>query len=255
MNEAETRAEHVDPALKAAGWGVVDSSRILREYCITRGRLQAGGKRTRADIADYVLVYRNTKLAVVEAKAWSMAHTEGSAQAKAYAAKLSVRFTYATNGHAIYGIDMARGVEGDVASFPTPDELWALTFANANAWRDRFAAIPFEDYGGTWQGRYYQDIAVARVLQAIADGRDRILLTLATGTGKTFIAFQLSWKLYQSRWNVADWKSGGEPTRRPRILFLADRNILADQAYYAFSGFEDRSPGALVRIAPVDIKK
>jgi type I restriction enzyme R subunit len=255
MNEAETRAEHVDPALKAAGWGVVDSSRILREYCITRGRLQAGGKRTRADIADYVLVYRNTKLAVVEAKAWSMAHTEGSAQAKAYAAKLSVRFTYATNGHAIYGIDMARGVEGDVASFPTPDELWALTFANANAWRDRFAAIPFEDYGGTWQGRYYQDIAVARVLQAIADGRDRILLTLATGTGKTFIAFQLSWKLYQSRWNVADWKSGGEPTRRPRILFLADRNILADQAYNAFSAFEDRSPGALVRIAPDEIKK
>jgi type I restriction enzyme R subunit len=79
--------------------------------------------------------------------------------------------------------------------FPTPEELWKLTFAE-NAWRDRFAAVPFEDKGGYWQGRYYQDIAIERVLEAIADGRDRILLTLATGTGKTFIAFQLAWKLF-----------------------------------------------------------
>lgn len=255
MNEAETRAEHIDPALKAVGWGVVDGSRILREHGITPGRLQAGGKRTRADIADYVLVYRNTKLAVVEAKAWDKPHTEGVGQAKSYAAKLAVRFTYATNGQAIYGIDMAQGTEGDVPAFPSPDQLWARTFAQANAWRDRFAAIAFEDHGGSWQGRYYQDIAIARVLEAIADGRDRILLTLATGTGKTFIAFQLAWKLFQSRWNLTDWKANSEPTRRPRILFLADRNILADQAYNSFSAFEDRSPGTLVRIAPEEIKK
>ena len=255
MNEAETRAEHIDPALQAAGWGVVDGSRILREHAITPGRLQAGGRRTRADIADYVLVYRNTKLAVVEAKAWAKPHTEGVAQAKSYAAKLAVRFTYATNGQAIYGIDMAEGTEGNVPAFPSPDELWARTFAQANLWRNRFAAIPFEDHGGSWQGRYYQDIAIARVLEAIANGRDRILLTLATGTGKTFIAFQLAWKLFQSRWNLSDWKGAGEPTRRPRILFLADRNILADQAYNSFSAFEDRSPGTLVRIAPDEIKK
>ena len=247
MNEAETRAEHIDPALRAAGWGVVEGSRILREHCITLGRLQGGGKRAKGDIADYVLVYRNTKIGVVEAKAWDKHYTEGVGQAKSYAAKLAVRFTYSTNGQQIYGIDMAAGTEGDEASFPTPDELWALTFAEAHAWRDRFAAIPFEDKGGTCQGRYYQDVAITRVLEAVSSGRDRILLTLATGTGKTFIAFQLAWKLFQSRWNLS-----GEPTRRPRVLFLADRNILADQAYNAFSAFPD---DALVRIDPADIRK
>lgn len=252
MNEAETRAEYIDPALKTAGWGVIEGSRVLREHGITQGRLQGGGKRAKAEIADYVLVYRNTKLAVIEAKAWDKPYTEGVGQAKSYAAKLAVRHTYATNGQAIYGIDMHTGVEGDVAAYPSPDELWELTFAVDNVWRDRFAAIPFEDKGGTWQGRYYQDIAITRVLEAIASGRDRVLLTLATGTGKTFIAFQLAWKLFQSRWNVADWKSGSEPTRRPRILFLADRNILADQAYNAFSAFPD---DALVRIDPADIRK
>ena len=252
MNEAETRAEHIDPALKAAGWGVVEGSRILREHAITQGRLQGGGKRTRAEVADYVLVYRNTKLAVVEAKAWGKPHTEGVGQAKQYAAKLAVRFTYATNGQAIYGIDMQQGSEGDVPAFPSPHELWAQTFAQANAWRDRFTAVPFEDKGGTWQGRYYQDIAVARVLEAIAHGRDRILLTLATGTGKTFVAFQLAWKLFHSRWNLNDWRAGTEPQRRPRILFLADRNILADQAYNAFSAFAE---DALVRIEPDAIRK
>ena len=247
MNEAETRAEHIDPALKAAGWGVVDGSRILREHSITLGRLQGAGKRAKGDIADYVLVYRNTKIGVVEAKAWDKPYTEGVAQAKSYADKLAVRFTYSTNGQQIYGIDMATGNEGDVVTFPSPDELWALSFAEANAWRDRFAAIPFEDRGGTWQGRYYQDVAITRVLESIASRRDRILLTLATGTGKTFIAFQLAWKLFQSRWNLS-----GEPTRRPRVLFLADRNILADQAYNAFSAFPD---DALVRIDPADIRK
>ena len=261
MNEAETRADHIDPALKAAGWGVIEGSRVLREHGITLGRLQGGGKRAKAEIADYVLVYRNTKLAVIEAKAWDKPYSEGVGQAKAYAAKLAVRFTYASNGQAIYGIDMATGAEGDVACYPSPDALWAQTFAEADAstavWRNRFAAVPFEDKGGTWQGRYYQDIAITRVLDAIAGGRDRILLTLATGTGKTFIAFQLAWKLFQSRWNVADWrvcdeKTGAEPTRRPRILFLADRNILADQAYNAFSAFPD---DALLRIEPADIRK
>ena len=261
MNEAETRADHIDPALRAAGWGVVEGSRILREkQCeITPGRLLGGGKRAKAEIADYVLVYRNTKLATIEAKAWDKPYTEGVGQAKSYATKLAVRFAYATNGQKIYGIDMATGLEGDLAQYPSPDELWAQTFAQADAasavWRDRFAAIPFEDQGGTWQGRYYQDIAITRVLESIAAGRDRILLTLATGTGKTFIAFQLAWKLFQSRWNLKDWQGGTEPTRRPRVLFLADRNTLADQAYNAFSAFENTSPGSLVRIAPDEIRR
>ncbi|MEF8719152.1 MAG: DEAD/DEAH box helicase family protein [Candidatus Accumulibacter necessarius] len=252
MNEAETRAEHIDPALAAAGWGVVEGSRIRREYPITLGRLEGGGKRGKPLTADYVLEYRNIKLAVVEAKAWDKALTEGVGQAKDYAGKLAVRFTYSTNGQGIYGIDMATGAEGQQSSFPTPEALWSLTFATENAWRDRFAAIPFEDKSGFFQGRYYQDIAIQKVLDAIADQQQRILLTLATGTGKTFIAFQIAWKLFHSRWNLNDWKKSGDPTRRPRILFLADRNILADQAFNAFSAFPE---DALVRIAPEDIKK
>jgi type I restriction enzyme R subunit len=247
MNEAETRAEHIDPALAAAGWGRVEGSRIRREYPITLGRLEGAGRRGKALSADYVLEYRNTRLAVVEAKAWDKELTEGVGQAKDYAGKLAIRFTYASNGRGVYGIDMQTGQEGERAGFPTPDELWNLTFAAPNAWRDRFAAVPFEDRGGFFQGRYYQDIAVERVLAALAEGRKRILLTLATGTGKTFIAFQVAWKLFHSRWNLT-----GEPARRPRILFLADRNILADQAYNAFSAFPD---DALVRIAPEDIRK
>jgi type I restriction enzyme, R subunit len=247
MNEAETRAEHIDPALKAAGWGVVEGSRILREYPITLGRIEGHGRRGKPLIADYVLVYRNHKLAVIEAKAWDESLTEGVAQAKNYADKLSIRYTYSTNGRDIYGIDMTKGKEGVVDQYPTPEELWGLTFAEVNAWRDRFAAVPFEDKGGYFQGRYYQDLAIERVMEAIAADRSRILLTMATGTGKTFIAFQIAWKLFHSRWNLSR-----EPVRRPRILFLADRNILADQAYNAFSAFPE---DALVRIEPEDIRK
>ena len=247
MNEAETRAEHIDPALMAAGWGQVEGSRIRREYPITLGRIEGRGRRGKPLIADYVLIHRNHKLAVVEAKAWDEEVTEGAAQAKNYAGKLAVRHAYSTNGRGIYAIDMQTGAEAAVPHFPTPDELWNLTFAEANAWRDRFAAVPFEDGGGFYQGRYYQDIAIDRVLEAIASGKSRILLTLATGTGKTFIAFQIAWKLFHSRWNLS-----GEPSRRPRILFLADRNILADQAYNAFSAFPE---DALVRIEPDEIRR
>ena len=247
MNEAETRAEHIDPALKAAGWGDVEGSRLVREFAIAPGRIEGMGRPGRALVADYVLTYRNTKLAVVEAKAWDEDLTLGVAQAKNYAGKLAVRFAFATNGRGIYAINMDEGTEGEVTAFPTPQELWNRTFAVPDGWRDRFAEVPFEDKGGTFAGRYYQDIAVERVMQAVASGRKRMLLTLATGTGKTFIAFQIAWKLFKSRWNL-----GRTPDRRPRILFLADRNILADQAYNAFSAFPE---DALVRIEPGDIKK
>ena len=247
LNEAETRAEHIDPALKAAGWGVVEGSRILREHVITIGRLQGAGTRAKPEIADYVLVYHNTKLAVVEAKKWDMPYTEGVTQAKSYAQKLSIRYTYSTNGQAIYGIDMKTGKEGDVAAYPGPAELWNRTFSEQNIWRDRFASVPFDDKGGSQPVRYYQDIAVNQVMEAIATDRPRILLTLATGTGKTFIAFQVAWKLFHSRWTLQH-----DTVRRPRILFLADRNILADQAYNAFSSFPE---DALVRIDPTDIRK
>ncbi len=242
MNEAETRAELIDPALAAAGWGVVDGSRVRREV-ITLGRLQGAGRRATPDIADYVLTHRNHKLAVVEAKRRDLSVTEGLAQAKRYAEKLQTRFAYATNGLGLYEVDLTTGTEQHVDAYPTPDELWARVFAEPNVWRDRFAAIPFEDRGGQWTPRYYQDIAIRRVLEAIADGRTRILLTLATGTGKTAIAFQIAWKLFQSRWTLADRNTDAEPTRRPRILFLADRNILADQAYNSFTAFP-RTPSS-----------
>ncbi len=247
MNEAETRAEHIDPALQAAGWGVAEGSRILREYSITQGRIEGHGRRGKALCADYVLVYRNTKLAVIEAKAFGESLTEGLAQAKNYADKIGVRYAYSTNGQGVYAVDMETAKEGIVACYPSPEELWNLTFAKANAWRDRFAAVPFEDKGGFFQSRYYQDLAIERVMEAIAAGKSRILLTLATGTGKTFIAFQIAWKLFQSRWNLSR-----EPSRRPRILFLADRNILANQAYNAFSPFPE---DALMRIEPDEIRK
>lgn len=247
MNEAETRAELIDPALKAAGWGVVADSRVAREFQITAGRIEGSGRRGKADKADYILIYRGHRLAVIEAKKRDAGVTEGLGQAKAYATKLAIRFTYSTNGLGLYQVDMQTGAEGGAPSFPTPEQLWAWTFAEENAWRDRFAAVPIEDKGGSWTSRYYQDIAIDRVLEAVAAGRDRILLTLATGTGKTYIAFQIAWKLFHSRWNRT-----GEPTRRPRILFLADRNILADQAYNAFSPFAD---DARVRIDPARLKK
>jgi type I restriction enzyme R subunit len=247
MNEAETRAELIDPQLTSKGWGIVEGSRVLREYHITDGKIQANGVRGSRLKADYVLEYKGVKLAIIEAKSSEYPVGEGVQQAKDYAQKLSLKMTYATNGREIYQIDMLSGVEELVSQYPTPDELWNLIFEEQNLWRDKFNSIPFEDKGGTWQPRYYQEIAVNRVLEAIADNDDRILLTLATGTGKTAIAFQIAWKLYQTRWNLQ-----GDAGRRPRILFLADRNILAGQAFNAFSAFPKDS---LIRIKPQEIRK
>jgi len=263
LNESETRAELIDPALKAAGWGVTPGSRVNREV-ICPGRILGAGQRGEATTADYVLSYRGRKLAAVEAKAAGKGVTAGLGQAKIYAGKLKTRWALSTDGTGQYQVDMETGKEGPVADWPTPEALWAATFAEENAWRDRFAAVPFEDRGGTQPARYYQVNAVQAVLDAVAEGQKRVLLTLATGTGKTFIAFQLAWKLFHARWSLAEGVADGPSTpsgspspsemgrRRPRILFLADRNILADQAYNAFSAFPD---DALVRIKPEAIRK
>ncbi len=250
MNEAETRAELIDPKLKACGWGVVEGSKILRErnVCkITDGRIQVGGGRKKPLIADYILIYKGIKLAVVEAKNDELEVGEGVAQAKLYAEKLKLDYTYATNGKEIYQICMKTGKEKHVDHFLSPDELWNAVYSDQNEWRDKFNSVPFDDKSGTWQPRYYQEIAVKNTLEAVAQNKHRILLTLATGTGKTAIAFQIAWKLFQTRWNL-----NRDGKRRPRILFLADRNILADQAFNAFSAFPD---DAMVRIKPKQIKK
>ena len=261
MNETETRAHLIDPALKEAGWGVVEGSRVRMEFPINKGRLIGHGQRSRPDKADYILQYRNRNLAVIEAKAQGKYYTEGVGQAKDYAQRLQVRYTYSTNGVQIYAVDMKQSTEGDVQRYPTPDELWEMTYPKptepdamiVDAWREKLLSIPFEDRSGTWQPRYYQENAITNALEAISEGKQRLLLTLATGTGKTAIAFQIAWKLFHASWTVrqAD-KSPTEANRTPRILFLADRNILADQAFNSFSAFEDN---ALVRISPADIRK
>jgi type I restriction enzyme R subunit len=259
MNEAETRAELIDPKLKACGWGVVEGSKVLREYHITEGKIQTGGRfdkltnqRGKKEIADYVLVHKGIKLAIVEAKSDELEVGEGVMQAKKYAQKLQLETTYSTNGKEIYQICMKTGEESLVMDFLSPEQLWNKTFAEQNNWREQFANVPFEDKSGSWQLRYYQEIAVNNALEAMANGKERILLTLATGTGKTAIAFQIAWKLFQTRWTVRQAHRPNEPARRPRILFLADRNILADQAYNSFSAFPE---DALVRIKPNEIKK
>jgi len=222
-------------------------SKVRREVGITMGRIEGSGRRGKRDVADYVLMHRSHNLAVIEAKPRDDRDTEGLGQAKDYAKKLQTRFAYSTNGISIHEVDMLTGAEGYVERYPTPDELWQRVFTEENEWRDRFAAVPYEEKGGSWEVRYYQHNAIENVLESIAKGDKRILLTMATGTGKTAVAFQIAWKLFHSRWNLS-----GEPSRRPRILFLADRNILADQAYNAFSAFPE---DALVRIDPEVIRK
>lgn len=243
-SEADTRANRIDPALQAAGWGSADAP--IRREVIAPGRIVQGAKRANPMSADYVLHYRDQKLAVIEAKRAGKPTAEGVQQAKEYARRLNAPFAYATNGLSWYEINM-QGGECEITAPPSPQTLWDRAFPAPAPWRDRFGAVPFADAGGKWQARYYQHNATAAALEAIATGQRRILLTLATGTGKTGIAFQLCWKLFQARWNLS-----GEPTRRPRILFLADRNILASQAYNSFGAFED---GARMRLDPAMIAK
>ena len=250
MNEAETRLTYIDPELRSKTWGpeFKNQTKIRPEFSVTPGRIEGHGRRGKPLSADYVLEHRNRKLAVIEAKRWDLSVSEGSGQAKDYARMLDIRFTYSSNGQGFYEIDMLSGEERHlrIDQFPTPEELWERTFDTEDEFRDELATVPFEDRGGTWQPRYYQDNAIERTLQAISDGKDRILLTLATGTGKTSIAFQVTWKLFETRWNR---KGDG---RRPRVLFLADRNILANQAFNSFSAFQE---DALCRIRPDEIRK
>jgi type I restriction enzyme R subunit len=244
LTESDTRAQFIDPALVQSGW---EGHLVRREFQITAGRIIVGGKRGEPSIADYVLEYRGKRVAVVEAKKWDLEHTEGVGQAIRDATKLGLPFAFATNGQKIRQINLVTGKEEDVSKFPSPDELWDLIDEPKNVLVDAFRAIEFDSKGGTEPVRYYQQKAVENVLEGIAKGDKRLLLTLATGTGKTKIAFHIAWKLYQARWNRM-----GDQKRRPRILFLADRNILANQAFNEFSPFPE---DALVRISPDAVRK
>ncbi|MEQ8554570.1 MAG: DEAD/DEAH box helicase family protein [Cyclobacteriaceae bacterium] len=255
MNESQTQLELITPAIQAAGWGSVEGSRILVEYPINQGRLIGHGQREKPLKADYILVYRNRRLAVVEAKKRDLHYTEGLAQAKDYAERLDIRFTYATNGLKIYQVDMEEAREGDVGKYPTPEELWNMTYPSPvdaqsqekEDWKVKFDEVPFEKFKGRYDPRYFQRNAIIRVLNKIAEKKDRLLLTMATGTGKTATAFHICWKLFHAKWNLQR-----DGSRRPRVLFLADRNILANQAFNEFNQFDE---DALVRIRPKDIRK
>ena len=258
MNEAQTKHDLIEPALRAAGWGEVEGSRLRLEFPITKGRLVGQGRRAKPLFADYVLEYKNRRIGIVEAKKRDLYYTDGLGQAKDYAERLNIRYTYCTNGLQIYGVDMEEGTEGDVSKYPSPDELWEMTYPSPKEdykieiedWKDKFYNIPFEDRGGTWSPRYYQRNAIYKVLNAIAEKKQRILLTMATGTGKTATAFQICWKLFHAKWNL---KRDG--SRAPRILFLADRNILADQAFNSFNAFDKIDENIKVRIRPSEIRK
>jgi type I restriction enzyme R subunit len=251
LTEADTRAKYIDPALKESGWEYDGTSivsrevRVRREFSITEGRILGGGKRGKLMIADYVLEYKGVRLAVIEAKKFDLNYTEGTAQAIEYAKKLQVPYAYSTNGQRIRQINMVTGEEKDVEKYPRPEELLASLKEPINEWRDEFRSVPFENKGQSV--RYFAQLAVEKTLDAIAAGDKRILLTLATGTGKTRIAFHIAWKLFQTRWTIT-----GEKKRRPRILFLADRNILANQAYNEFSAFTEDER---IRISPKSIAK
>ena len=245
-SEADTRAELIDPKLNEAGWIRSDKIRVAREYPISKGRIIDSKNRAKGLSADYALIYNNVIIGIIEAKKSSLDYSEGVAQAKEYAELLQVRYTYSTNGHKIYQIDMKTGEEKEVDKYPTPDELWEMTYTeNSELW-NLLTSVPFES-GAKFEPRYYQLNAINSVIKAMAQNKKRILLTLATGTGKTCIAFQIVWKLFNAKWNTKEIGA-----RAPRILFLADRNILANQAYNSFGAFPQ---DALCRIKPSEIKK
>lgn len=226
MTEADTCREFVTPRLVESGWSVTPHA-IGEQRTFTNGRIiVAGGKvrRGKQKRADFLLYYRRDfPLAVVEAKEISLPAENGVQQAREYAEILGLKFAYATNGHRIIEIDYTNGTEREVDRYATPAELFARLTTKAHITQDTAAHLlePFNLVSGKVP-RYYQQIAIHRVIEAILLGQKRILATLATGTGKTCVAFQICWKLWNSRWNRT-----GE-YRRPKILFLADRNILVD---------------------------
>jgi type I restriction enzyme, R subunit len=224
INEADTCRTYVVPKLYSAGW---EDTQISEQKSFTDGRIMLAGNRAfrrPQKRADYLLRYRRDfPIAVVEAKAAYRTAGDGLQQAKEYAQILGLKFAYATNGHSIIEHDFLTGLDNELQAFPKPSELWArLTGAEkiSEEMGNRLLT-PYYHLSGK-SPRYYQEIAIKLAVQCILQGRKRVLLTLATGTGKTIVAFQICWKLTNSLWNRT-----GEH-RRPRILYLADRNILVD---------------------------
>ena len=238
LNESDTCRKFVVPKLQAAGWDNPPHA-INEQRTFTDGRVffaRGTARRGLQKRADYLLRYRQDfPIAVVEAKARYKHAAEGLQQARLYAEMLGLRFAYATNGEGIIEVDYTTGAEQGVAQFPTPDDLWQrLRTAESldDVAADKLLTPAYPDR--TTRLRYYQEIAVNRAVQAVLQGRRRMLLTLCTGAGKTAIAFQTCWKLWSARWNFKG------TSRRPKILFLSDRNFLVDDPMAKdFSPFGD----------------
>lgn len=240
-SESDTRAKFIDPALKSQSW---QEYQIIREWFFTDGRKLPGNKRGKQCYVDYLLKDFGLNLAIIEAKKYGLPPTEWLEQVKDYGCKLNVRRVYSTNGQEVYEFDLQQGIGRFVEKYPTPEELYERYTDEYATIRQQILSIPYY-VDSNKRPRYYQDVAITKALTAIAQGKDRILLTLATGTWKTYIAFQIAFKLLNAKWSRAGFN------RRPRILFLADRNVLIDQAMNTFNPLEKD----LLQITWKEIKK
>ena len=227
-SESDTRAKLIDPKIKDSSWL---ESNIVREYFFTDGRKLIGGKRGKRYFVDYLLTYKNTNLAIIEAKAESKDPLDGLQQSINYAQRLGIDYVYSTNGHKIYEHSLKDGKGGFIEDYPTPDELFERKYGKPDTQKQNIITCPFH-IEGSMKPRFYQQIAVQKTIESIVNEKKRVLLTLATGTGKTYIAFQIAYRLFQSKWNI------NNSDRRPKILFLADRNVLKDQSMNTFNPLE-----------------
>ncbi len=287
LNEAETRAKLVEPKLKAAGWTEYEISREFSytfNYRYTEGKIILVGdevQRAKPKRVDYLLRYTDGfPIAIIEVKAESQSPDAGLEQAKEYAKELGLAFAYSTNGHRIIEYDFFTKATQELDRFPSPDELWRRWKINTclsepTKGNVREANVVYgvkeeiKNYGVNEEiknnpllypyntqekrPRYFQERAIREVILRIMRGQKRILLTMATGTGKTFVAFQIVWKLIKSGW----LKNRRSDSRPARVLFLADREVLRNQAYNTFSPFATGSndPRYLIEGHPPNLNR
>ncbi|EAJ6136118.1 DEAD/DEAH box helicase [Campylobacter lari] len=241
FSEDDTRVKLIDVKLHASSWS---EENIIRNYYFTDGRKLIGNKRGERKFADYLLKFQNNNLATIEAKKFSKDPLDGLSQGIEYAKILNVAFVYSTNGDKIYEYNLKTSSGEYIEKFPTPNELFARIYGNLKEWQYKLLSQR-ELYIPQKGLRYYQKIAVDKVIEALINGKNRILLTLATGTGKTTIAFALCYRLLEARWNKTN------QDKKPKILFLCDRVSLRDQALGEFNPIE----GDCVAVSAQELRK
>ncbi|EHC3130881.1 DEAD/DEAH box helicase family protein [Campylobacter lari] len=241
FSEDDTRVKLIDVKLHASSWS---EENIIRNYYFTDGRKLIGNKRGERKFADYLLKFQNNNLAIIEAKKQSKDPLDGLSQGIEYARILNVAFVYSTNGDKIYEYNLKTSSGEYIENFPTPSELFARIYGNLKEWQHKLLSQR-ELYIPQKELRYYQKIAVDKVIEALINGKNRILLTLATGTGKTTIAFALCYRLLEARWNKTN------QDKKPKILFLCDRVSLRDQALGEFNPIE----GDCVAVSAQELRK